>query len=193
MQSLSTYRKYIVTSICGVVMAFSVSFQASAADKLAPAALDALFSTLADPNSKDWAAAERKIEADWSNSGSPALNFLLQRGRDAMAAGDLPAAIEHLTALTDQAPDFAEGWNARATAYYLAGLYGPSISDIQHVLRLEPRHFGAIAGLGLILGETGKKATAMAAFRRSLALNPHQEGIRKALDALEKAAGGTSL
>ena len=193
MQNLSTYRKYIVTSFCGVLMAFSLPFQAFGADKLSPAAMDALFSTLSDPASQNWQEAERKIEQDWSSSGSPAFDFLLQRGRDAMASGDLVAAIEHLTALTDQAPDFAEGWNARATAYYLAGLYGPSIADIQHVLQLEPRHFGAISGLGMILEGTDKKAAAMAAFRRSLMLNPHQDGIRKALDALEHEVGGTEL
>lgn len=193
MQSLSTYRKYIVTSFCGVLMAFFLPFQVFGADKLSPAAMDALFSILADPQSQDWADAERKIEQDWSTSGSAAFDFLLQRGRDAMASGDLATAIEHLTALTDQAPDFAEGWNARATAYYMAGLYGPSIADIQHVLQLEPRHFGAISGLGMILEGTDKKAAAMAAFRRSLMLNPHQEGIRKALEALDQEAGGTSL
>ena len=110
-----------------------------------------------------------------------------------MEAGDYAAAIEHLTALTDQAPDFAEGWNARATAYYLAGYFGPSIADIEHVLALNPRHFGALAGLGLIFQETGRKEDAIKAFQASLAIHPHQDGISQALDALEKEVSGTDL
>ena len=78
--------------------------------------LDALFAELADPDAGDWQRAEQDIWREWSKSGSPAMDLLLQRGRDALQAGEVGAAIEHLTALTDHAPDFAEGWNARATA-----------------------------------------------------------------------------
>lgn len=174
-------------------MAIFVAGQGVAAEKLTPAQWDALFVALADPANDDWEKTQQKILDQWAASGSPAFDLLLQRGRAAMAAGDLAAAIDDLTALTDQAPDFAEGWNARATAYYLRGLYGPSIADIEHVLTLEPRHFGAISGLGLILEQTNRKLDARTAFQRSLAINPHQDGIRKALDALEQEMGGTDL
>lgn len=155
--------------------------------------MDGWFAELADPNGQDWQQALRNIELEWSRSGSASLDLLLKRGQDAMEAGDYAAAIEHLTALTDQAPDFAEGWNARATAYYLAGYFGPSIADIEHVLALNPRHFGALAGLGLIFQETGRTEDAIRAFQASLAIHPHQDGISQALDALEKEVSGTDL
>ncbi len=193
MQILSTFRKYIVASICGVLMAFSVGSPVRAEDLGAKSQLDDLFMQLADPANTSWEAALNQIQTEWSKSGSPAIDLLLMRGRRAMEEGDLPAAIEHLTALTDQAPDFAEGWNARATAYYLSGLYGPSIFDIEQVLRLEPRHFGAMSGLGLILQEIGRTDDAISAFKASLAIHPHQYGISQALEKLEQAASGTEL
>lgn len=193
MQSLTTYRKYIVASFCSVLMALSLETIAQADALGDKSQLDSLFSQLQDPANPNWESALNQIQTAWSKSGSPAFDLLLARGRQAIDAGDLPAAIEHLTALTDQAPDFAEGWNARATAYYLSGLYGPSIVDIEHVLQLEPRHFGALSGLGLILQEIGRKDEAIKAFKASLAIQPHQDGISQALKELEQAASGTEL
>jgi tetratricopeptide (TPR) repeat protein len=193
MQALAQHRNRIVTALYGVLMAIIVATAATAQADDRAAQMDQWFTELADPDNGDWARAHADIQREWSKSGSPAFDLLLIRGREAMEAGDLQGAIEHLTALTDQAPEFAEGWNARATAYYMAGLYGPSIVDIEHVLALEPRHFGAISGLGLILQETGNKQEAMRAFRHSLSIHPHQEGIRQALDALEKQTSGTDL
>ncbi len=193
MQSLTIYRKHIVTAFCGMLVAFIVACMGIAQEVSPSAQMDGWFAELADQGNPDWARAEADIQREWSKSGSPAFDLLLKRGREAMEVGDMLAAIEHLTALTDQAPDFAEGWNARATAYYLAGLFGPSIVDIEHVLALNPRHFGAIAGLGLILQETGNKPEAMRAFRESLAIHPHQDGISQALEMLEREASGTEL
>ncbi len=191
MQTLSTYRKYIVASVCGVLMAIFAMNGGMARAQAAP--LDGLFLELADPDNQNWEMAQNQILREWSKSGSPAIDLLLSRGQAAIEAGDFDAAIDHLTALTDQAPDFAEGWNARATAYYLSGRFGPSIADIEHVLALEPRHFGALAGLGLILQEIGRKDEALKAFRASLAIHPHQEGINQAADALEQELSGIEL
>nr|WP_284165543.1 tetratricopeptide repeat protein [Frigidibacter sp. SD6-1] len=155
--------------------------------------MNRLFAELADPDNERWERAQNQIVAEWEKSGSPAFDLLLKRGEEAMEAGDFEAAIDHLTALTDQAPDFAEGWNARATAFFLTGRYGPSVADIQHVLALEPRHFGAISGLGLILQELGRKEQALKAFRASLAIHPHQDGISQAAEALEQELSGTEL
>lgn len=193
MQSLRPYRKHIVASFCCALVVIFLSTAAPAEEDPARSELDDLFVQLANPDNPDWERAQAGIMDHWSNSGSAAFDLLLERGRDAMAAGDLMAAVEHLTALTDQAPDFTEGWNARATAYFLAGLYGPSIHDIEQVLAREPRHFGAISGLGLILQEIGREQDAMKAFRESLAINPHQDGIRQALDVLEREFAGTEL
>ena len=155
--------------------------------------LDQLFERLQEPVLPEWQTVEAEIWRQWSRSGSPAIDLLLERGREAMQAGDLPAAIEHLTALTDHAPDFAEGWNARATAYYHAGLYGPSLADIQRTLVLEPRHFGALSGLGLILEELDRKDQALEAWRLAHAIHPHSPGINDAIERLEREVSGTDL
>lgn len=155
--------------------------------------LERYFTELADPGYAGWERAESDIRREWSRSGSASMDLLLKRGEDAMDAGDLPTAIEHLTALVDHAPEFPEGWNARATAYYMAGLFGPSMADIAQVLRLEPRHWGALAGLGAIYDEMGVKDRALAAYRASFALNPHQQDVKDALTRLEKELAGVSL
>lgn len=155
--------------------------------------LDTLYAELADPENENWQRTQADILREWSKSGSPAMDLLLKRGRDAMEAGDLAVAIEHLTALTDHAPDFAEGWNARATAFYMAGQFGPSMTDIARTLNLNDHHFGALAGLGMILEELGRDEAAIRAYRASLAIHPHQDALHQALDRLEKKTAGWSL
>lgn len=157
------------------------------------AELDQAFAELADPDNPDWQRAEARIQSIWSRTGSAALDLLYQRGIAAFEAGDYDAAIEDLTALTDQDPGFAEGWNARATAYYATGRFGPSLADLDRALALEPRHFGALTGLGIILQDIGRNADAAEAYRRSYALNPHSEAVRQAIGALERALGQADL
>ena len=155
--------------------------------------LDQLFSDLATPDNPNWERVESDILREWSKSGSAAMDLLLKRGETALEEGDFDAAIEHLTALTDHAPGFAEGWNARATAYFLAGYYGPSMADIARVLALEPRHFGAMSGLGTILEETGDLEGALAAYRKALDLHPNRFDIAGAVERLEHALQGVDL
>ena len=155
--------------------------------------LAGLFAELADPANARWQRTESDILREWSRSGSAAMDMLLKRGQQAMEAGDTEAAIAHLTALTDRAPDFAEGWNARATAYFMAGLYGPSLADIGRVLTLEPRHFGALSGLGMILEQTGNAEAALAAFRAARAIHPHRPDLDGAVKRLERDLEGTAL
>ncbi|MFZ5708283.1 MAG: tetratricopeptide repeat protein [Pseudomonadota bacterium] len=155
--------------------------------------MEALYRRLADPDNADWALAQSDILREWSKSGSPSMDLLLKRGRDAIEAGDLAAAIEHLTALTDQAPDFAEGWNARATAYFMAGEVGPSIADIQRALALNPRHFGALSGLGQIFEALDKPDLALRAYEAAFAVNPHMTSVKDAIDRLTREKQGTDL
>ena len=155
--------------------------------------LPALLAELANPESEGWRRIERQIVTEWSKSGSAAMDLLLQRGREAMREGDTAAAIEHLTALTDHAPDFAEGWNARATAFFNAGLYGPSVEDIARTLTLNPHHFGALAGLGMIFQELGDKPAALRAFKAALAIHPHLERVNEAVKKLETETSGQTL
>lgn len=155
--------------------------------------LDDLFTALQGADAEDAAPIEAKIWEEWSKSGSPAMDLLLARGREAMVAGDLPLAIERFGALIDHAPDFAEGYNARATAYFNAGRYGESLDDLRMVLALNPRHFGALSGLATILEDLGYDKEALEAWRRVEALNPHQENLGTHVQKLERSVEGRDL
>jgi tetratricopeptide (TPR) repeat protein len=135
----------------------------------------------------------REIQIEWDKSGSAAMDLLLQRGRDALAAEEYGTAIGHFTALTDHAPDFAEGWNARATAYYMMGEFGPSVDDIARTLTLNPQHFGALSGLGAILESMDQTQKAVDAYRAALAIHPHLEGLEDHVEALEATLQGQEL
>lgn len=145
--------------------------------------LDEAFARLADPANEAWRMAESDILRDWSRSGSPAMDLLLQRGEAALDAGDTAAAIGHLTALTDHAPDFAAGFQARAAAYATIGQFGPALADLARTLTLEPRHFAALTQLAVMLEEMGQDDRAAQAYRDSLAIHPHQQ---EAIDGLAR-------
>ncbi len=153
------------------------------------ARLDDLFAQLQATDDAGAEAVTRQIWQEWAKSGSPAMDLLLQRGEEAMAAGDYQTAIGHFTAVIDHAPDFAEAWNARATAYFNTGDLGPSINDIQHVLALNPRHFGALAGLGMIFEELDEPDKALEVYQAALAINPHMADVRQAVKRLGAARG----
>ncbi|UWQ19593.1 hypothetical protein K3551_15110 [Jannaschia sp. M317] len=144
----------------------------------------------------DAAEAQRlanEVMERWSHSGSPAMDLLLVRGQEAIADQDWPRAIAHLTALTDHAPEFAEGWNQRATAFFLMDRYGQAIADIEQVLILEPRHFGALAGLGIIMEQLGDQDRALRAFRAAQQVFPAEENVNAAVERLERETGERSL
>ncbi len=155
--------------------------------------LDRLFSTLQGASAAEAVRIESDIWRIWSRSGSAAMDLLLERGRKAAEQGDFEAALDHLTALTDHAPDFAEGWNARATVFFQTGAYGPAIADLQRVLALNPRHFGALSGFGMILEEIDRPAQALEAYRAALTLHPHMQGVIEAVSRLEAKTSGSSL
>ncbi|MDB5660561.1 MAG: Tetratricopeptide 2 repeat protein [Cypionkella sp.] len=157
------------------------------------AKLDELFARLQKADAAEAAQIESDIWMEWSKSGSPAMDLLLQRGKDAMANGQPDVAVEHLTALIDHAPDFAEAWNARATAYYQLGEFGPSLSDLGQVLTLNPRHFGALSGLGSIFEELGKPAQALEVYKATLKIDPHAPGVEEAVSRLETELQGKDL
>ena len=155
--------------------------------------LTALFEGLRgeDPNAA--AQIEGRIYDIWSQSGSDSIDLLLSRGRNAMAEDDIPQAIEHLTALIDHAPEFAEGYNTRATAFFQSGKFGLALADIQKTLALNPRHFDAMSGLALILEELGHPEDALAAWREVEALHPHREGLKDAMTRLERQVEGADI
>jgi tetratricopeptide (TPR) repeat protein len=151
---------------------------------------DELLDRLAQPDLRNWDVVEAQLYQTWSRSGSASADYLLRRGREALEADDLEAAYDHLTALTDHAPEFAEGWNARATLLFQMGAYGPSIADIQRVLALEPRHFGALTGLGIMLEEMGEMEHALAAYRAALCYTSPSPGHRRGHRQDRAGAGG---
>ncbi|MEM7711457.1 MAG: tetratricopeptide repeat protein [Pseudomonadota bacterium] len=134
-----------------------------------------------------------EIMERWTHSGSAAMDLLLVRGKDAIEAEDYVRAIAHLTALTDHAPQFAEAWNQRATAFFLMERYGEALSDIEQVLILEPRHFNALAGLGIILDQLGEEKAALRAFRAAQDAHPAEPNVNAAVERLEQQTGGRTL
>jgi len=155
--------------------------------------LDGLFERLREPELPNWRNVVDEIWEEWSKSGSPSMDLLRERGREAMSEGRIDVAIGHFSALIENAPEFAEGYNARATAYFQAGLYGPSLADIAEVLKRNPRHFGALTGLGAILEALGEEARALDAYKRAHALNPHDPSVREAIRRLREAVKGIEI
>ena len=139
------------------------------------------------------ARIERALKLEWSRSGSKALDLLLLRGREAMASGDTNAAIEHFTALTDHAQNFAEGWHGRAIAYFEIELLGPALADLKSSLVLNPNNFDAVFGLGSMMMTFEDFSRAEKAFREVLRLHLNHENATNALERLESQGIGCEL
>ena len=182
----NTYLNSIVAAFAMTVM-FSLPLQAQ------ETRLDALFATLSTAEPDEARRTAREIELELTKSGSSSADLLLKRGTDALEAGEVTTAIEHLTALTDHAPEFAEGWHMRAVAFSQAELYGPALEDITRALAIEPRHFNAIASLGGIMGQIGRPDMAKEAFEHVLSIHPHYEDISEAMSHLDRQIGGAEL
>lgn len=151
--------------------------------------LNGLFDQLLQAENREQAQeAEREIWQIWLESGVPEADRRMNSGIRAMSRGNLEESIRHFDRVIEMLPEFAEGWNKRATAYYLYGDLGASMQDIQKTLELEPRHFGAISGIGLIFLKTGDEQAALDAFEEVLKIYPlahgagiHSERLREKL------------
>jgi tetratricopeptide (TPR) repeat protein len=149
--------------------------------------LDGLFAILkSDGNPQAVQAAEAEIWRIWLESGHEDIDALMRAGIIAMTNLRLDDAIGIFSEITKRAPDFAEGWNKRATAYYLDEDYVASVRDIQRTLALEPRHFGAISGMGLIFLARGDTEGALAAFEAVIAIHPQAPGARERVEELRQ-------
>jgi len=168
--------KHIVTAFFAVV-GFSLPGFAAADD------LDDLFAQLADAGEGEHAPIARDILRAWDSTGSAAMDLLLRRANDALEDGTPEIAVEHFTALIDHAPDFAEGYHGRASAYYALDLVGPALDDLRQVLVLEPRHFDAMFGLGVIMEGLEQPDNALAVYQMVLEIYPFEE---RALDAVAR-------
>ncbi|HKL06108.1 MAG TPA: tetratricopeptide repeat protein [Roseovarius sp.] len=187
---MSVKHPHLNRTVAAFLAVVTFSLPAAGQDR---APLDDLFDRLEQAQPADARRAERDIEHAWAQSGSAAMDLLLDRGRDALEAGDSQAAIDHFSALIDHAPDFAEGWHMRSVAFSRVGRYGLALADIERALALNPRHFNAIYGLGVILEELNQPDLAHRAFTRVLAIHPHHEAVTKALERLDSQVGGSAL
>lgn len=134
----------------------------------------------------------REIWNIWRDHEREEVTEAMDRAGVALRAGEFARAEEELDAVVEMAPDFAEGWNQRATVRFLRGRYEASAADVRRVLALEPRHFGALEGLGLIYLELDLPEAALGAFERALEVHPHLPGARERIRMLRRGLSGES-
>jgi tetratricopeptide (TPR) repeat protein len=154
--------------------------------------LDGLFHRLQHtPDPAEAHALEQRIWGLWLESDDAAVHRLMQQGILALQGQHYATALQAFDRMVEQAPDFAEGWNKRATVHYLMGNWRASVRDIQRTLALEPRHFGALFGLGLIYDALEEPEAALRSFEATLTLNPHSESTRQMVEQLRRQLRGS--
>ena len=156
--------------------------------------IDFLFGALkVAPDDASAKAVEDRIWAVWTNAGNETTNLLMSRAKKAADDKDYDLAIRMLSSIIEIKPDFTEAWNRRATVYFLQRDYTNSMADIAKVLTREPRHFGALSGLGMMLQEIGDDKDALAAYRKALAIDPHLEHIPDLVKTLTEKVEGREI
>jgi tetratricopeptide (TPR) repeat protein len=156
--------------------------------------LDFLFGALkAAPDEESAKAIEERIWAVWVVSRSDTTNLLMTRVRTAVEQQDTDLAIQLLDAVIKIKPDYIEAWNRRATLYYMKKDYGHALADIREVLKREPRHFGALSGLGLILQDIGDDKQALEVYRRALAVYPRLQRVPDIVKSLSEKVEGRDI
>lgn len=177
-----------IIATIGLLLALGGSSLAVDANKTREMELDKLFGNLHQASA---ATQHTKIEQDiwslWASNDSPTAELLLRQAVAAMNAHEYDASEKTLIQLVETYPNFAEGWNKRATLYFMQGRNDASLIDIEHVLELEPRHFGALAGKAMILRAQGKNLDALKVLRETRSINPYMESVLQAIKDLEKA------
>jgi tetratricopeptide (TPR) repeat protein len=156
--------------------------------------LDFLFGALkAAPDEASAKHVEARIWAIWLHTPSDTTMLLMTRAKAALDAKNIDVAIKLLDAVVKLHPEYLEGWNRRATLYYMKNDYTRSLQDIEQVLAREPRHFGALAGLGMIMQDLGDEKRALDAYRRALAVNPHLEKLPELVKTLSEKVEGRDI
>jgi tetratricopeptide (TPR) repeat protein len=156
--------------------------------------LDALFLQLKREGNEK--AAERiaeRIREEWMRSGSASIDLMMQWSKTAMDEQKYDVALDFLDQIVTLSPAFAEGWNRRATVHFMMRNYRKSMSDIDRTLQLEPRHFGALAGLAQIMKDAGRKELALDAFQRVLDIYPMLRGVQNEVGALAEELAGEGI
>jgi len=156
--------------------------------------LDFLFGALrAAPDPASAKHVEGRIWALWTQTSSDTTMLLMTRAKTAIEKKQPEVALKLLDKVVKIKPDYVEGWNRRATIYYLQNDYAKSMSDIREVLKREPRHFGALAGLGMIMQELGDDKRALDAFRKALEINPHLDKLPDMVKTLTEKVEGRPI
>lgn len=154
--------------------------------------LDKMFARLKDTTSETEASAiTQAIWILWTTSEDSNVNDMMRRGIRLMGAQNLDEALAIFDRMVKYAPEFAEGWNKRATVHYMLGNFNESVADIRKTLALEPRHFGALSGLGMINMELERQGDALKAFEEALRANPYLPGARQQIQELKKKLQGS--
>jgi tetratricopeptide (TPR) repeat protein len=174
----------LIILLC-LVLATSSPAQATQADPQ----LDQLFARLqATTDPSEGEALQQAIWQVWTATDDKAASRMMSIGIIAMGQDRLDDALSTFDALVEATPDFAEAWNKRATVHYLMGNFDESVADIERTLKLEPRHFGALSGLGLIYQEYEKWDAALRAYEAAIKVNPHMPSVRMNIEALKQKA-----
>ena len=156
--------------------------------------LDFLFGALkAAPDDTSAKEIENRIWAVWTEAHSETANLLMSRAKKAADDKDYDLALRMLSAVIELKPDFTEAWNRRATIYFLKKDYTNSLADISKVLAREPRHFGALSGLGLIMQEIGDDKHALDAYRKALEVYPRLKGMDEKIKTLKEKVEGRNI
>jgi len=149
----------------------------------------ALVKALRDRDEETRAIAEAAIWEIWGRSGDAEIDALYVRGLELMNFGAAGEAIKTFNLIISKKPDFAEGWNKRATLYYTVGEYKKSLRDCDEVMKRNPLHFGALAGYGLIYLQLNQPERALEYFRRALKINPNMQGVANNIELLQQQIG----
>lgn len=186
-----------VLCVSFVVFALPYNLPVSAQDVTVQSEVDinaqVLLEQLRDAEASEALKIASQIKRNLARSGSASADLLLKRGSDALKAQKPKVAIEHLTALTDHAPDFAEGWHMRASALYQQEMYGPALDDLERTLALNPDHFDAIQGLGAIFEQLGDPKRAYEVYEQVLTIHPHHAAVLEAMKRLDVEVKGPAL
>jgi tetratricopeptide (TPR) repeat protein len=133
---------------------------------------------------------ETKVWKIWIENGDPRIDALMDRGMNAMSVDDTETALAVFSEVVRLDDGFAEGFNKRATVEFLRHDFAASVADIERTLALEPRHFGALAGLGQVYLAMNKKAAALKAFEAALAIDPRLENVQRTVNQLKQELEG---
>jgi len=156
--------------------------------------LDALFASL--KRERNEKAAERiagRIWQEWNNSGSATVDLMMQWSQQAIEKKKFDVALDFLDQVVTLQPDYAEGWNRRATVHFMMHAFGKSMADIERTLELEPRHFGALSGMAQIMKDTQRKQLAREAYQRVLDIYPMLRSAQNEVATLSEELTGEGI